>query len=245
MRPTRPTSREGVSPKSGIRGWFGNLSQARKIATVTIAVAGGLVTVGTAIGMLFTVVVWLFPSLQRLPPSEEGGATLSNLDVIDTVTLEEYLERPGMPVKVPASEISQLSQERRQRLGSIIWFDLELKGFAGKSVSLKWSVFNTDTGKPVGGLTEQPAWPWKSVQPQHNVSKNQYETWVPFPRNNKGTFLVILEVYATIEGNEKRIDAEEVKVTTPAKEPQHPHSSQGSESPAVEITSAEWNEGNS
>jgi hypothetical protein len=119
-----------------------------------------------------------------------------------------------MPAKVRASE---LSQEQRQSLGSIIRFDLELKGFAGKLVSLKWSIFDAATGKPVEDLTEQPAWPQNHVRPQHNVSKNQFETWVPFPQNNEGTFVVGLEVYSTIEGSQVRMDSEEVKVTTPGK----------------------------
>jgi len=223
------SDREGeVNPKPRIRGWFGNLSRAKKTATVIVTVAGGLVTVGTAIGMLFTGVSLLFPSVRPPPPSKEGGATLSNLDVIRTVTLGEYLRWPGMPAK---NQGTRVSQEERQRLGTIIRFDLELKGFAGKRVSLKWSVIDADTGRPVGGLTEQPAWPQNYVKPQHIDSKNQFETWVPFPRNNNGTFLVTLEVYATIEGNEMRMDAEEVTINTPAKEPKHPHSSQGSGGP--------------
>jgi hypothetical protein len=205
---------EEVSPKSGVRGWFRDLSRTRKIVTVILSVAGGLVTIGTAIGMIFTVVAWLFPSVQTPPPATEGGATLSNLEVVRTVTLGEYLRWPGMPANVQGS---QVSEERRRRLGNIIRFDLELRGLAGESVSLKWSVFDADTGKPVGGLTEQPAWPQNYVQPQHNVSRNQFETWVPFPRNDEGTFLVTLEVYATIEGSEVRLDAEEVKVSTPEK----------------------------
>jgi hypothetical protein len=169
--------------------------------------------------MIFTAAVWLFPSVQRPPPSPEGGATLSDLEVVHTVTLGEYLHWPGMPVEIRAS---QVSQERRQRLGNIIRFDLELKGFAEERVSLKWSVFDADTGKPVGGLIEQPAWPQNYVEPQSNVSKNQFETWVPFPVNRKGTmvegtFLVALEVYAIIEGSEVRMDSEEIKVTTPGR----------------------------
>src|SRR5829696_4640721 len=96
----------GVSPKPRIKGWFGNLSRTRKIATVIVTVAGGLVTVGTAIGMLFTVVTFLFPSLRPPPPSEAGGATLGDLDVIRTMTLGEYLRWPGMPVKIQASQVS-------------------------------------------------------------------------------------------------------------------------------------------
>jgi hypothetical protein len=132
------------------------------------------------------------------------------------VTLEEYLRYPNVPAEVRASE---LSQEELQSLGNIIRFDLELKGFAGKTVSLKWSVFDAATGKPVGDyLTEEPAWPQTHVRPQHDVSENEYETWVPFPQNNEGTFVVTLEVYSTIEGSQVRMDSEEVEVTTPGKE---------------------------
>ena len=117
-----------------------------------------------------------------------------------------------MPAEIRASEVSE---ERRQSLGNIIRFDIELKGFVGDKVSLRWSVFDADTGKPVDGLTEQPAWPQNYVLPGHDVSKAQHETWVPFPRNGKGTYSVTLEAYATLQGSEVRVDSEEVKVSTP------------------------------
>jgi hypothetical protein len=197
------------SQKAGIRAWFDNLNKGTK---TIVAVAGGFVTLVTAIGMLYAAVVWLFPSLQRPPPSLEGGVTLSNLDVGPIVTLGEYLRWPGMPAEV---QVSEVSEERRQRLGNIIRFDVELKGFAGERVYLGWSVFDADTGKPVSGLTEQPAWPSNYVEPQHDVSKTEVETWVPFPRNDKGTFLVTIESYAVIEGSKERVASEEVKVSTP------------------------------
>ena len=208
------SSRDGeeASPKSGIKGWFRDLSRTKQIATVIVAVAGGFVTLGTAIGMIFGAVAWFFPSVQPPPRSIEGGVTLSNLEVVPNVTLGEYLRWPGMPANVQESHVSE---EQRQRVGTIIRFDIELKGFARERVSLKWSVFDADTGNPIRGRTEQPAWPSNYVAPQHDVSKTQRETWVPFPRNGKGAYSVTLEAYAVIEGSEIRLDSEEVKVNTP------------------------------
>jgi hypothetical protein len=204
---------EEVSPKSRVRGWFGNLSRTRKIATVIVTVAGGLVTVGTAIGMLFTVVAHLFP-----PPSikEKTGATLSDIHVKRTMTLENYIRSSAdVPDKVKV-QVSRKSQEDRQRLGSIIRYTLELKGYAGERVSLKYSVIHTDTGMPVPGLKQEPAWPQVTVIPQSKDSENQYETWVPFPQNNEGPYSVSLEVYAPpIRGDEKK-RIEVAEVTMPA-----------------------------
>ena len=205
------SNEEGVSPKSRDRGWFGNLSRTRKIATVIVTVAGGLVTVGTAIGMLFTVVAHLFPQ-----PKEEAGATLSDVRVIRTMTLEQYVRSSPPDVTEEAKdEVLQKSQEERQRLGSVLQYTLELKGFAGERVSLKYSVIHTDTGMPVPGLREEKAWPQVAVTPQSKDSKNQYETWVPFPQSNEGPFSVRLEVYApSIRGDERqRIEAKEVTMS--------------------------------
>jgi hypothetical protein len=198
------------SPKTTIRStissWYNGLSKSTKII---LKVAGGIVTVWSVIGIIF-------PSLLPLPRSMEGEGTLSNLKVVrSNETLGEYFQWPSMQGGQAEDEESRVSDDQLQRLGSIISFDITLKGFAGKTVAIRWSVFDADTGKPVSGLTEQPAWPSKYIEPQHDVSKTQRETWVPFPPNDKGTFSVQLEVWAWIKGNEVLLDYKRVKVSTP------------------------------
>jgi hypothetical protein len=206
-----PSGGDHRSSKSKVGAWFGKLSGPKKVATVIVAVATGVAAIGSAVSMMFTGAAWLFPSIKPPPPSVESEANLSNLEVVPNVTLGEYFQWPGMPAKDVAS---RLSEEQLQRLGSIIYFDVELKGFAGERLALKWSVFDADTTRPIRGLTNQGAWPSNFVRPQHDVSRRQLETWVPFPQNGRGAFLVRLDVYATLDGGEALLDSEEVEVST-------------------------------
>jgi hypothetical protein len=120
------------------------------------------------------------------------------------MTLENYARSSSDVPNDAKVEVSRKSQEVRQRLGSVIRYTLELKGFAGEPVSLKYSVIHTDTGMPVPGLKQEPAWPQVTVKPQSKDSENQYETWVPFPQNNEGPYSVSLEVYAPLSEEMKK-----------------------------------------
>ena len=197
-----------------MRAWFSNLSGPKKLATGLVAVAAGISAVIGVVTGGFTILTWFVPSIQPPPPSIEGEATLSKLEAVPDVTLGESFQWPGMPAK---GEISQASKEERQRLGTFIIFDLELKGFAGDTLTLRWSVYDADTGKPVAELTDQPAWPTHHVRPRHDVSRSQLETWVPYPRSSDDAFWVALDVYATLAGEDTRIDSEKIRIKTPEK----------------------------
>jgi hypothetical protein len=198
-----------------IRGWFSDLSKTKKVATLLVTIAGGFVTVATAISMAVSGYQWVFHS--ETPRSTEREPTAAGVDFSDVkvqpnVTLGQYLEMPGLSDKVRESEVSNVE---RQWLGNIIRFRLELKAFKKRTVSLKWTVSEAATLRPVEDMKEQPAWPQERVRPLHDTSENQYETWVPFPLDGRGTFLITLEAYATIKGNTERLDSTSVKVSTP------------------------------
>jgi hypothetical protein len=103
-------------------------------------------------------------------------------------------------------------------LGNIITFDLELKGFAREPVTLKWSVFEAETGRPVPGFTKKPAWPYESIQPQSDVgSKSRLEAWVPFPKSRHKSFKVAIGAYATLKGKQVLLDSKKVPINVPDK----------------------------
>lgn len=213
-----PGAGEGGGPRSGIKAWFSALNGPRKVAAVIVTIAGGVVTVGTAISMISGRVTGILSFLNP-SPSPEGSIQLSKLKVeSNDVTLGQYLSWPNVPAQ---DQRLKLSEEDRQRLGSVIDFDLNVKGFEDRTVYLKWTVFYANPMRTVDGLTKQPAWPSNQAQPQRRSSKRKFQTWVPFPRNDKGTFLVSLEADVHDPDNGKLVpyDSEEVKVRTPDEEP--------------------------
>lgn len=180
-------------------------------------VKGWILTLGAMAGALAAVyglAIALFPTLQPTQPSMEATATLSNLKVEPNITLGEYLGRPGVPAQAVEDATDRLSEEQRERAGSIVYFDVELRGFEGEPCFLRWSVYDAKSRKPVTGLTGQSAWPSDKIVPNHQVSRAVKETWVPFPQNGRGPFLIDLELYTIIDESEARLDSEEVTTDT-------------------------------
>src|SRR5918994_1220536 len=109
-----------------VRGWFGDLSKARKVAALVVAIAGGFVTVATAISMTVSGYQWAFLSESPSSPAKEpraGGVDFSDdVEVQPNVTIGQFLETPGLSAKVRKSEVPP---KQRQRLGNIIRFRLE------------------------------------------------------------------------------------------------------------------------
>jgi hypothetical protein len=170
-----------------------------------------LVSAAGALATTLSIVAFFFPALQPTPPSSEAKANLSSPQVFPNVTLGEYIRQSRMPMKGAASS---LSDEERQRLGNIVYFDVELKGFDGQLCYLRWSVYDADTKQPISGLTQQPAWPTTKLVAHHQKSKSRWETWVPMPREGRGPFLVNLEIYTNVGKQQVRLDATQVTIGT-------------------------------
>lgn len=192
-----------VPAKSEEEKPVGMFERAKRWILAAGAVAGALATM---VGLVFV----LFPALQPPKTSAEATATLSNLEVDHNITLEDYLRRPGVPARAVADAASRLSQEQYERAGSIVYFDVELRGFEEERCFLRWSVYDAESNKPVAGLIGQSAWPSDIIVSHHQVSRAVKETWVPFPRDGEGAYLVDLELYTTVDEDEVRLDSEEV-----------------------------------
>jgi hypothetical protein len=200
-----PPERTSRSMISQVKVWFKGLSRVKTLIVGLGGVAGALVAI-------YSLATLLFPALQPTPPSLVAKATLSNPEVIPNVTLGEYIQQSTIVTEKNVA--SSLSDEQRQRLGSIIYFDVELRGYEGQRCDLRWSIYDADTKQPISGLTQQPAWPTAILVAHHQVSKSQWETWVPFPREGHGPFLVRLEIYTNVGEQEVRLDATEVTIGT-------------------------------
>jgi hypothetical protein len=156
------------------------------------------------------IVAWLFPSLQPQPPSSETWADLSNLAEGPHLTLTEYLQRPGVPATAKKDAENQLGGEDKERVGSIVTFNVEVQGYRGEPTHIVWSLYEEGTRKPVVGLTNQKAWPYSLIEPRSETRKLALETWVPVPLESKGPFVLSLEMFGG-EG-EGRLDYEEVTI---------------------------------
>ena len=84
-----------------------------------------IVGIGAVAGALTAVFAFIFLLLPNLNPPLEGSATLSISRVEHNVTFGEYLQRPWVP-----NEGALESDEQREMVGNVIYFDVETQGFA-------------------------------------------------------------------------------------------------------------------
>ena len=158
-------------------------------------------TLTTVVALIFILV----PTLKPTEPSPVAGATLSISRVERDVTFGEYLQRPWVP-----NEGAVETEEQLEMVGNVVYFDVELQGFAGKQAYARYTVYDADTGKPITGLTNRSAWPTDELLPRSQTSKAQDETWVPVPLDgSSGSYVVRIELYTILDEQQRRLASDE------------------------------------
>lgn len=170
----------------------------------------GVGAVATTVATILGILPWVFPSLQPQPPSSETWAEITALREGPHLSLGEYIQRPGVGAEA-RRDAETLSEEDRERVGSILFFDVEATGYEGESIHAVWSLYEVDTGKAISGLTNQKAWPYSLLAPRSQSRKLSLETWVPFSREHEDPVLASLELFGGEE--EGRLDYEEVTIS--------------------------------
>ena len=107
-----------------------------------IEVAATVSTLGTLIGLVFI----FFPDLQPRSGGCPGpvAATLSRISVEVGTTWRHYVAEVNLDV---ASYPDDVLETR----GAILHYTASLKGYRGKPVSLRWSLYDAATGAPLRG----------------------------------------------------------------------------------------------
>jgi hypothetical protein len=172
----------------------------------------GVVAVATGLAAVLGVVASLFPSWLPQPPSSETWAEITALREGPHISLEDFLQRPGIAPEAKTDAETILSAEQRDKVGSVVFFEVEATGYEGEPIHIVYSVYEANTDKAISELTKQPAWPNNSIEPKSEGRKLALETWVPFPREGEGPFLVSLHLYGD-DPAEGRLDEEEVTIS--------------------------------
>jgi hypothetical protein len=197
QRPNATTQKDVKAQPTGLNKWL-------KISPKRLKIIGATVTAISSI--VIPLVTWWHPST---PPPTKAGAMLSNIEVVyPGVSLRNYMQEPEVPQK--ARDANNLSREDLQRVGHIIYFDVQYWGLAGNPTSLRWSMYKADTREPVEGLTNQRGWPFAGGPPGHHDSSAREEIWVPSPQYTSGPFLVKLMIFD--DKREAQLDSKEVTI---------------------------------
>jgi len=158
----------------------------------------GVGAVATTLATILSILPWLDPSLQPQPPSSETWAALSNVKEGPHVRLREYIQRPRVPAERRRDAETMVSEEDKERVGSIVYFDLEAEGYEGEPIHIVWTLYEVDSGTLISsGLANQKAWPFSLIEPLSQSRGLELETWVPLPQGREEPFVVGLDVFGS------------------------------------------------
>lgn len=145
-----------------------------RFSKAALGVAGGLVTI-------LTLVFLLRPGLQPKSASSVKRATLSGASVDRPVTFGEYLVRAKEPR-------AGMTPSLLKRDGVFIQFHVEVVGYDGRNLPLRWSVLNARTGATV--FDADPL----TLRPQAADDSADWPLWAPEP-SRPGIYYVFVQLY--------------------------------------------------
>jgi hypothetical protein len=142
-----------------------------------------LALAGTIVALVSGIVglVFLFkPDLRPSGEASKQAATLSNLRVRPNVSFREDLARAD----IPATGHTEAQLARR---GALLRFRVQITGFEGERLTLKWELFDARSGDQVN---ESKA---ITITPTTETNEADQPLWVPLPKR-AGKFYAVVEL---------------------------------------------------
>jgi hypothetical protein len=125
--------------------------------------------------------VFLFdPDLKPSGEAAKQAATLSHLRMKPNASYREYLARVDLPTTAYTN--AQLA-----RRGALLRFRVQITGFEGERLILKWELFDAARGDQIN---ESKA---TTIRPTTETNEATWHFWVPLPRR-AGSFYAVVEL---------------------------------------------------
>jgi hypothetical protein len=137
------------------------------------------------IGLVSTVVALLFvflPDFKPEPSPNASGAALEQVSFDPDAPRRQYLARTDQ-------EATGFTPEQLDRRGAFVLFSVALKGFKGKTLTLKQELIDTATGEQ---LSEERA---IAITPPQNEITRDWHYWVALPAR-RGSFAIVIQILA-------------------------------------------------
>jgi len=172
---------QGSTPPPGRRSPLGWIREAPKLAGAVTAVVGSILAV-------LALTTWFFPWLSREPPSETS-AEIAQVSRDPNVALRAYLAREGRPT-------DGYTPSALREAGNVFTVRLELKGLQGRSLPLRWSMFDADSRTALRAKAFDNRL-GATLRPTRSVAEGErgaVRVWVPLPARS-GSFFVRFDLY--------------------------------------------------
>jgi len=148
------------------------------IAIVT-QVGGVASAIAAVLGLIFLFAPGLRPKESTPPPVKR--AQLGVLKVERPVTYAQYLQRTDLPG-------GDYDRSYLQRPGVFVEFDVEIVGYQGVALPLRWSLYDARTGNQVSES--------KSTTLTADAASDRatWHVWAPLP-NRPGRFFLLIQLF--------------------------------------------------
>jgi hypothetical protein len=117
------------------------------------------------------------PGCQPKPPPDTGTGQIGDVRIARPVTFKTYSEDLGLPT-------GTLSPQTLKRIGVMVVFHFEVKGFAGKRLPLRWDLHESQTNNVVDHDRSI------SITPSTNDDGGTWYMWVPVPHTARHYYIV-------------------------------------------------------
>jgi hypothetical protein len=148
----------------------------RSLRKVYKAIAASVGVISSITGLIFV----FAPDLKPSPAAPIQSAKLSDLRVDADATFRQYLARIDQS---PAG----YSAQQLQRRGALLDFRVRIEGFKGRTLLLKWELFDDKTG------IERRESKAIQITPTNATNEATWQFWVPLP-NDRGRYVAIVEL---------------------------------------------------
>jgi hypothetical protein len=140
----------------------------RSLQKVYKAIAGAVAFISAVVGLVFL----LAPNLRPTGDAPTQLAKLSELHVDHDATFATYLARIDQsPAGYTARQLG--------RRGALLDFRVRIEGFKGRTLLLKWELFDDATGK------QQDESKAIRIRPTNATNEATWQFWIPLPHDGR------------------------------------------------------------
>jgi hypothetical protein len=132
--------------------------------------------IGLITGLLSLVFI-ARPGCAPKPPPDTGSGQISDVRVTSPVTFRRFHQLQSLPTgSLTAAELS--------RVGVLVQFHYDVKGFAGKHLPLRWELNDASTNDQVAQDDSY------TLTPSTNDEGGTWYMWVPAPKTQRTYYVV-------------------------------------------------------
>jgi hypothetical protein len=150
--------------------WWGRLNRP------ILALAGLAGAVASILGLVFL----LWPDAQPKPTPDDASVTFERV-AVETLTRRQSLDRLGLPM-------TGFTEEQLAERGGFVTFDLQVTGYGGKRLPVRWLVLNR-AGDTVGSQDRRI-----ELRPDRDNQTLTHRFWAGVPPA-EGPYRVVVEIF--------------------------------------------------